>query len=161
MKTQRTYLFVAAIFFVAVGLSVGCSSPDTQPDKEPVQTTPVDPGPECLTGCMLSGDGTCQIEANSMDWNSSGTEIVECDPRCCEAGNGDTEATGPDSDGDGVLDENDECPEDAEDNDQFQDEDGCPDPDNDGDNIPDVDDLCPLDAEDIDGFQDQDGCLDP
>ncbi|MDH4283367.1 MAG: OmpA family protein [Myxococcales bacterium] len=66
-----------------------------------------------------------------------------------------------DADGDGILDDVDQCPNEPEDMDGFQDEDGCPDLDNDGDGILDVDDGCPNDAEDIDGFEDQDGCPDP
>ncbi len=48
-----------------------------------------------------------------------------------------------DSDGDGVLDKDDKCPNEAEDIDGFEDQDGCPDPDNDHDGIPDEDDECP------------------
>jgi outer membrane protein OmpA-like peptidoglycan-associated protein len=66
-----------------------------------------------------------------------------------------------DTDGDGILDDVDQCPEEPEDFDGFQDEDGCPDLDNDGDGVLDVNDGCPMDAEDIDGFQDEDGCPDP
>jgi outer membrane protein OmpA-like peptidoglycan-associated protein len=66
-----------------------------------------------------------------------------------------------DSDGDGIPDDVDQCPNEPEDFDGFQDEDGCPDPDNDGDGILDVNDSCPNDPEDIDGFQDEDGCPDP
>jgi len=66
-----------------------------------------------------------------------------------------------DTDGDGIPDDVDKCPDDPEDFDGFQDADGCPDPDNDQDGIPDVDDLCPNDPEDKDGFEDQDGCPDP
>ena len=66
-----------------------------------------------------------------------------------------------DADGDGILDDVDQCPNEPEDFDGFQDEDGCPDPDNDGDGVLDADDGCPNDAEDIDGFQDEDGCPDP
>ncbi len=65
-----------------------------------------------------------------------------------------------DSDGDGVLDEHDACPLEAEDMDGFSDEDGCPDPDNDQDGIPDERDRCPNDAEDLDGDADDDGCPD-
>ncbi|MDY0001566.1 MAG: OmpA family protein [Polyangia bacterium] len=65
-----------------------------------------------------------------------------------------------DSDGDGVPDEKDKCPDQSEDRDGFQDDDGCPDPDNDGDGIPDEKDKCPNEAEDKDGFQDEDGCPD-
>lgn len=45
--------------------------------------------------------------------------------------------TDADRDGDGVVDAEDRCPHDAEDEDGFDDEDGCVDRDNDGDGIPD------------------------
>jgi len=48
-----------------------------------------------------------------------------------------------DSDGDGLVDSIDQCPNEPEDKDNFQDDDGCPDPDNDQDGILDVDDKCP------------------
>ena len=44
----------------------------------------------------------------------------------------------PDSDGDGISDDDDQCPDVAEDRDGFEDADGCPDPDNDDDGILDV-----------------------
>ena len=66
-----------------------------------------------------------------------------------------------DRDGDGILDADDACPDEAEDMDQYLDSEGCPDPDNDEDGILDVDDKCPNDAEDMDGFEDQEGCPDP
>ncbi|NPC53219.1 OmpA family protein, partial [Corallococcus exiguus] len=59
-----------------------------------------------------------------------------------------------DSDGDGVLDKDDPCPEQAEDVDGFQDQDGCPDPDNDGDGVLDAQDKCPL----IPGVAENNGC---
>ena len=65
-----------------------------------------------------------------------------------------------DSDGDGILDDDDKCPNDPEDFDDFEDEDGCPEPDNDTDGILDGDDKCPNDPEDKDGFEDEDGCPD-
>lgn len=64
----------------------------------------------------------------------------------------------PDTDGDGLLDDVDECPEEPEDFDGWEDDDGCPDLDNDGDGIPDKDDKCPNVPEDMDGWQDEDGC---
>ena len=67
----------------------------------------------------------------------------------------------PDADGDGIPDDDDRCPMEEEDEDDFQDEDGCPDPDNDGDGILDDDDDCPTEKEDIDRFEDDDGCPDP
>jgi outer membrane protein OmpA-like peptidoglycan-associated protein len=66
-----------------------------------------------------------------------------------------------DSDGDGLLDPNDRCPQDPEDRDQFEDSDGCPDPDNDRDGVPDTQDQCVMEPEDKDDFEDQDGCPDP
>ena len=70
------------------------------------------------------------------------------------------EALSTDRDGDGILDDVDQCPDVAEDKDGFEDEDGCPDFDNDGDGIADNNDQCPNDPEDLDGFQDEDGCPD-
>lgn len=65
-----------------------------------------------------------------------------------------------DRDGDGLLDEADQCPLKAEDLDGFQDGDGCPEPDNDGDGVLDPADQCALEPEDRDDFQDADGCPD-
>lgn len=66
-----------------------------------------------------------------------------------------------DRDADGVPDVRDRCPDEPEDQDGFQDDDGCPDPDNDQDGIQDAADKCPNEPEDQDGFQDDDGCPDP
>ena len=63
-------------------------------------------------------------------------------------------------DGDGILDNDDKCPDDPEDKDTFEDEDGCPDPDNDADGILDVNDECPMDPETMNGVDDEDGCPD-
>src|SRR5439155_1725025 len=65
-----------------------------------------------------------------------------------------------DTDGDGILDKDDKCPNEPEDKDGFQDEDGCPDPDNDGDGIPDALDKCPNEPETFNGVDDDDGCPD-
>ncbi len=66
-----------------------------------------------------------------------------------------------DPDKDGILGAADECPAEAEDKDEFEDENGCPDPDNDKDGILDGVDKCPNEAEDKDNFEDDDGCPDP
>lgn len=63
-----------------------------------------------------------------------------------------------DRDGDGIIDDDDACPDDPEDKDGFEDLDGCPEPDNDRDGIPDVSDRCPEIPEDKDQFEDLDGC---
>ncbi len=67
-----------------------------------------------------------------------------------------------DRDGDGILDPDDQCPDDPEDLDGFEDEDGCPeDQDTDGDGISDTSDACVLVPEDADGYLDTDGCPEP
>ena len=67
------------------------------------------------------------------------------------------ELTFGDHDHDGVRNDRDGCPDQAEDFDGFEDEDGCPDTDNDRDGVPDRRDLAPDLAEDVDGFEDYDG----
>lgn len=66
-----------------------------------------------------------------------------------------------DQDQDGVLDVVDRCRDVAEDLDQFEDWDGCPELDNDQDFLPDTHDICQNEPEDKDGFEDEDGCPDP
>ncbi len=100
-------------------------------------------------------------------------------------------ALGPDRDGDGISDRDDQCPDAPEDFDGRDDADGCPDSeDKDGDTVLDEDDgcpdvpgavdnqgcpygdadedgladdadQCPKAAEDVDEFEDTDGCPDP
>ncbi|MEW5850543.1 MAG: OmpA family protein [Myxococcota bacterium] len=65
-----------------------------------------------------------------------------------------------DTDGDGVIDINDRCVREPEDQDTFDDTDGCPDPDNDQDGMADDSDLCPMEAETQNDVQDEDGCPD-
>ena len=66
----------------------------------------------------------------------------------------------PDRDNDGIPNDDDYCTAYPEDEDGFEDEDGCPDPDNDFDGLPDLKDACPNFAEDFDDFEDDDGCPD-
>ncbi|WP_428262479.1 OmpA family protein [Haliangium sp.] len=66
-----------------------------------------------------------------------------------------------DSDGDGLPDDEDACPHEAETVNDYQDQDGCPDElDSDGDGLADAVDQCPQEPEDVDAFQDEDGCPD-
>ena len=65
-----------------------------------------------------------------------------------------------DLDGDGINNNDDSCPEQAEDFDGYEDLDGCPEYDNDLDGIIDLKDKCVNEAEDFDGFEDADGCPD-
>lgn len=65
-----------------------------------------------------------------------------------------------DTDNDGIVDRLDKCPAEAEDLDQNDDTDGCPDLDDDGDGIADKVDKCPLKPETFNGVNDTDGCPD-
>ncbi len=65
-----------------------------------------------------------------------------------------------DQDADGVADGDDQCEHLAEDHDNFEDGDGCPEPDNDEDMILDEDDRCPVEAAEIGQDADEDGCTD-
>jgi len=69
-------------------------------------------------------------------------------------------AEGSDQDADGVGDTDDQCPTKPEDEDGFEDEDGCPDLDNDKDGVADGADKCPDKMEVINGVADDDGCPD-
>jgi OOP family OmpA-OmpF porin len=66
-----------------------------------------------------------------------------------------------DSDGDGIPDRLDACPNAAETVNGVADGDGCPEADPDGDGIVAPLDRCPNEPEDFDHFQDEDGCPDP
>jgi len=63
-----------------------------------------------------------------------------------------------DKDGDGIPNSVDGCPDEREDQDGFEDEDGCEERDNDRDGIADGVDGCANEPEDKDGWQDDDGC---
>ncbi|MDP2310653.1 MAG: OmpA family protein [Pseudomonadota bacterium] len=65
-----------------------------------------------------------------------------------------------DRDRDGLLDRDDECPDDREDFDRLLDHDGCPDEDVDRDGIADVRDACPTRRETVNQHDDTDGCPD-
>jgi OOP family OmpA-OmpF porin len=65
-----------------------------------------------------------------------------------------------DSDGDGIADRIDRCPQRKETVNAFNDGDGCPELDPDNDKVFDAADKCPDRAEDADNFDDGDGCPD-
>jgi OmpA-OmpF porin, OOP family len=65
-----------------------------------------------------------------------------------------------DDDQDGVANKADRCKGEQEDTDGFEDLDGCPDPDNDGDGVPDLMDECADEKENKNGIDDSDGCPD-
>jgi hypothetical protein len=63
-----------------------------------------------------------------------------------------------DADRDLILDQDDACPDQAEDADGYRDDDGCPEQDNDLDGVRDELDACDDAIEDFDGVEDDDGC---
>lgn len=65
-----------------------------------------------------------------------------------------------DNDGDGVVNAEDQCPDRLEDQDGFEDRDGCPDIDNDLDGVLDIADKCTSVNETYNGYEDDDGCPD-
>ncbi len=65
-----------------------------------------------------------------------------------------------DEDGDGIANDEDQCPTEAEDKDNIDDSDGCPEEDFDHDKILDELDTCPLEPETENGYKDDDGCPD-
>ena len=124
---------------------------------------PVAPDPpkkeECIGQCYVDDEDQCVTTGSVVDGSVVEEESVLCPSHCCDSYR-EIRSASRDPDGDGLIDEQDQCPEVAEDFDEFRDDDGCPDPDNDEDGILDSEDVCPLDAEDVDGFQDDDGCID-
>ena len=90
--------------------------------------------------------------------DTDGDGIVDADDKCPNEP-GPKENQGcpdKDSDGDGIVDRMDKCPNEAEDKDGFEDQDGCPDNDNDKDGVADKDDKCPNEA----GPAENQGCPD-
>jgi outer membrane protein OmpA-like peptidoglycan-associated protein len=90
--------------------------------------------------------------------DTDGDGVPDVDDRCPDVPGRPELAGCPDTDGDGVPDAEDQCPREP----GPVESQGCPvAKDTDGDGIPDDVDRCPLDPEDKDGFQDEDGCPDP
>ncbi|HVI93592.1 MAG TPA: thrombospondin type 3 repeat-containing protein [Anaeromyxobacter sp.] len=96
------------------------------------------------------------VTIEKMD--SDGDGVPDLEDRCPNTP-GKPELQGcPDTDGDGIPDIDDACPTVP----GPKETQGCPAvKDSDGDGIPDDIDRCPFDPEDKDGFQDEDGCPDP
>ncbi|MGZ3477110.1 MAG: transporter [Polyangiales bacterium] len=69
-------------------------------------------------------------------------------------------AAAVDTDGDGIPDDVDKCPDQPETKNGYEDEDGCPELDKDNDTFLDAVDKCPDQPETFNGFQDDDGCPD-
>ena len=102
---------------------------------------------------IIDADDTCPAAPEDLDGHQDEDGCPDCDSdiewAVCvfeeEAGTC-PEATAEDHDGDGIPNETDLCPEIPEDDDGFEDEDGCPEPDNDADCTNDEHDRCPNEA---------------
>ena len=124
----------------------GC--PDTDGDKIADKDDKCinEPGVKDLQGCPVTDrdkDGVADVSDQCPDTPGQ-AQLKGC----------------PDSDNDGLADNQDKCPKDPEDKDNFEDEDGCPDNDNDKDKVADKDDLCQTEKEDGKGKAPKDGCPD-
>ena len=80
-------------------------------------------------------------------------QVSSTSPRTATTSRTKTVVSDPDNDADGIPDNFDNCPNDAEDPDGFEDEDGCPDPDNDKDGFLDAADRCPTAGRDAERHQ--------
>ncbi len=120
--------------------------PDTDGDKIPDGKDTCPTQPEDYDG-IQDGDGCPEDDAD----HDGVPDVVEKGHACLDPLNAD-------SDGDGLLDGQ----EDKNGNGKVDpgESDPCK-PDTDGDGIGDGRDLCPLEPEDYDGFDDRDGCPDP
>jgi OmpA-OmpF porin, OOP family len=135
----------------------GC--PDEVPDKDK------DAIPDAEDKCPDQGGATViRVKASKFygcpDTDKDGIpDSVDKCPNEAEDTDGFQDEDGcpdPDNDGDGVLDNEDQCfdvPGTKENN-------GCPETDKDKDGIPDRLDKCPTQPENFNGFQDDDGCPD-
>ena len=102
---------------------------------------------------IANADDACPAAPEDLDGHQDQDGCPDCDHdvqwMACvfeEAAENCPGATAEDHDGDGVANEIDLCPEIPEDDDGFEDEDGCPDADNDADCIIDEHDRCPNEA---------------
>jgi hypothetical protein len=155
-------MFVKAMLvsiLLVTASSCGGAAPQVVDSPPKAQNPPAPEKVECIGVCYVDEEDQCVTTGSIVDGSVVEEKKIPCPSSCCDEYRR-LHSASRDPDGDGMVDDQDGCPEDAEDFDEFADEDGCPDPDNDGDGILDADDVCPLDAEDIDGFQDDDGCAD-
>jgi OOP family OmpA-OmpF porin len=110
-------------------------------------------------GVVLGGHHPAPPPVVQLQKDTDGDGIVDDLDKCPNEA-GPKENNGcpdKDTDGDGIVDRLDKCPDKA----GPKERDGCPEEDRDHDGIVDSKDKCPDDAEDKDGFEDADGCPDP
>ena len=102
------------VLLCLVGSAAWACGPATpEPVTGGTEDEPEPGGPERRSGDLQGGSGA-QMPINAQV--SDGPAMPDDTP------------AGPDRDLDGILDPNDQCPDEPEDRDGFQDEDGCPDP---------------------------------
>lgn len=99
------------------------------------------------------------VQACAQDPDGDG--VLRDDDLCPDVKGPVSQSGCPDPDGDGIVGPADKCPDVAEDLDGKDDEDGCPESDDtDGDGILDENDACPVQPETVNGYDDEDGCPD-
>lgn len=142
---------LASMWFAFVLAACGAGQNHTR--KEPL--------PDADEDGIVDSDDDCAAAPEDFDLDADEDGCPDCDLdiewRACvfEEGSGScVGASVEDHDGDGVTNEADLCPEIPEDDDSFEDEDGCPDADNDADCTVDEHDRCPNEA----GPASSDGC---
>jgi len=106
------------------------------------------------------GDEINKYNTYPLEFDSDGDNLSDGQ----EVNDYQTNPLKPDTDDDGINDNVDTCPNEAENFNNYQDTDGCPDVkppvDTDGDGINDDVDQCVNEAETVNGYQDTDGCPD-
>jgi len=142
--------------------------PDQREDKDGFQDTDGCPDPDNDNDGIADALDKCPNEAETINGYldddgcpDEAPKKVEAPPlptMKCADGTESKPGEKCDSDHDGLTDDADGCPMQAEDKDGIADEDGCPEKDADEDGVGDQEDKCPLVAETIDGVDDSDGC---
>jgi OOP family OmpA-OmpF porin len=130
--------------------SDGCPDPDNDHDGIADTSDACPNEPETVNG--FQDDDGCPDEAPKK------AEAPPLPTMKCADGTESKPGEKCDSDKDGITDDLDQCPLQAEDKDGIADDDGCPEKDADEDGVGDQDDKCPLEPETINGIEDSDGC---
>jgi len=169
-KSNTCFLFIAALLFSLLILSAGCGREALKNDMSKVQQDLLDVEIAGAKVCAPKEFASAEAYLDFARGEYQERNYIAVDDNLIESRKhieaarpflvGCVEAIPPDTDGDGILNNVDKCPDQPEDFDEFEDADGCPDPDNDQDGIPDVDDKCPLEPETINEVDDEDGCPD-
>jgi OOP family OmpA-OmpF porin len=158
MNSARTPVVLVVVVVVALATTLSCVGPGVQKQADAVR---VDIEKARKSGAYQCAPRELALAETSVDFaenelaqgdflrarqhielavtnaNAALANSKECAPKRVLI------KTKTDKDGDGILDDVDQCPDQPEDKDLFEDEDGCPDPDNDQDTVLDPLDKCP------------------